>query len=78
MKDAPHPNAARLFINFLFSREGQQFLVDKGQQRSLAPDVTEPADRMPLSKIKLLTADPGEQEKAADEIRRKYAEFFGT
>jgi iron(III) transport system substrate-binding protein len=78
MKDAPHPNAGRLFLNFLFSREGQQFLVDNGQQRSLAPDVKEPADRMPLSKIKLLTADPEEQEKAADEIRRKYAEFFGT
>src|SRR6185437_2433978 len=78
VKDAPHPNAARLFINFLFSREAQQFLVDNGQQRSLDPDVTEPADRMPLSKIKLLTADPEEQAKATEEIRRKYAEFFGT
>lgn len=78
MKDAPHPNAARLFINFLFSREGQQFLVDNGQQRSLDPDVKEPADRMPLSQIKLLTADPEEQEKATEEIKRKYAEYFGT
>jgi iron(III) transport system substrate-binding protein len=78
MKNAPHPNAARLFIEFLFSREGQQFLVDNGELRSLDPDVREPADRMPLSKIKLLTADPEEQEKATEEIRRKYAEYFGT
>ena len=78
MKDAPHPNAARLFINFLFSREGQQFLVDTGQQRSLNPDVEEPADRVPLSKIKVLTTDPEEQEKAMEEVKRKYAEYFGT
>ena len=78
MKDAPHPNAARLFIAYLFSREGQQLLVDKGYVRSFHPDVQEPADRVKLSQIKLLTADPAQQEKAVDEIKRKYAEYFGT
>ena len=78
MKDAPHLNAARLFISYLFSLEGQQFLVDKGHLRSFHPDVKEPPDRVPLSEIKLLTADPAEQEKAVDEIKRKYAEYFGT
>jgi iron(III) transport system substrate-binding protein len=78
MKDAPHPNAGRLFISFLFSREGQQLLVDMGQLRSFHPDVKEPADRVPLSSIKVLTADPAEQEKAVDEIKRRYAEYFGT
>jgi len=78
MKDAPHPNAGRLFINFLFSREGQQYLVDKGFLRSFHPDVKEPADRVPLSKIKVLTADPVAQEKAIEEIKQKYAEYFGT
>ncbi len=78
MKDAPHPNAGRLFISFLFSREGQQLLVDMGQLRSFHPDVKEPADRIPLSSIKLLTADPAEQEKAVEEIKRRYAEYFGT
>jgi iron(III) transport system substrate-binding protein len=78
MKDAPHPNAARLFISFLFSREGQQLLVDKGHLRSFHPDVTEPADRVKLSEIKLLTTDPAAQEQAIDEIKRRYAEYFGT
>ncbi|HET7594148.1 MAG TPA: extracellular solute-binding protein [Stellaceae bacterium] len=78
MKDAPHPNAGRLFISFLFSREGQQLLVDMGQLRSFHPDVKEPADRVPLSSIKVLTADPAEQEKAIAEIKRRYAEYFGT
>jgi iron(III) transport system substrate-binding protein len=78
MKDAPHPNAARVFISYLFSREAQQFLVDKGYVRSFHPDVQEPADRVTLSQIKLLTADPVEQEKAVDEIKRRYQEYFGT
>ena len=50
MKDAPHPNAARLFISYLFSREGQQLLVDMGGLRSFHPDIKEPADRVPLSR----------------------------
>jgi iron(III) transport system substrate-binding protein len=78
MKDAPHPNAARLFIGFLFSHEGQQLLVDKGHLRSFHPDIIEPADRTPLAQIKALTVDPRELEKAIEEIKRKYAEYFGT
>lgn len=78
MKDAPHPNAARLLISYLFSREGQQLLVDAGHLRSFHPDVKEPADRVPLSRIKVLTADPVAQEKAIEQIKRKYAEYFGT
>jgi iron(III) transport system substrate-binding protein len=78
MKDAPHPNAARLFISFLFSREGQQLLVDKGHLRSFHPNIIEPADRVPLSRIKVLITDPVEQDKASEEIKAKYAEYFGT
>jgi iron(III) transport system substrate-binding protein len=78
MKDAPHPNAARLFISFLFSREGQQLLVDKGHLRSFHPDIVEPADRVPLSRVKVLTTDPVEQDKASEEIKTKYAGYFGT
>src|SRR5258708_31482040 len=36
---APHPNAARLFISYLFSRETQQFMSDVGGMRSLRPHV---------------------------------------
>ena len=78
MKDAPHPNAARLFISFLFSREGQQLLVDKWYLRSFHPDIVEPADRVPLSQIKVLTTDPIEQDKASEEIKAKYGKYFGT
>jgi iron(III) transport system substrate-binding protein len=56
--DAPHPNAARVLQNFLFSAKIQQLIVDEGGQRSMHPDVTEPADRTPLKDIKLLPDDP--------------------
>jgi len=78
MQAAPHPNAGRLFASFLFSREGQQLLVDRGHVCSFHPDVQEPADRLPLSQIKSLVTDPLEQEKAIEEVTRKYAEYFGT
>lgn len=77
MADAPHPNAARLFIIYLFSRDGQQMLSDIGWLRSFHPDVKLKEGVKPLSEIKLLKADPAAQEKAIDEIKKKYAEYFG-
>jgi iron(III) transport system substrate-binding protein len=48
---APHPNAARLLISFLFSRDTQQFMSDFGGLRSFHPGVTlkEGAGRSPRS-----------------------------
>jgi iron(III) transport system substrate-binding protein len=78
MKTAPHPNAARLFVSFVFSRDGQQLMSDVGGLRSFNPDVKEKPGRTPLSSIKLLKADPLEQERANEDVKRKYAEYFGT
>ncbi|MGO8916125.1 MAG: ABC transporter substrate-binding protein [Stellaceae bacterium] len=78
MKDAPHPSAARLFISFLFSRAGQQLMCDVGGVRSFHPEVRDPEGRVPLKSIKLIEADPLEQEQGIEEIRRRYAEYFGT
>lgn len=75
--DAPHPNAARLFVSYLLSLEGQQLLVDMAWLRSFHPEVKLKAGMKPLSEIKLMQADPAAQEKAIDEIKKKYAEYFG-
>jgi len=75
---APHPNAARVFQNFLFTPKIQQMIVDVGGQRSLHPDVKEPADRTPLSKIKLLPDDPAGMLPQVAEIKKKYTEIFGN
>lgn len=78
MKAAPHPNAARLFDLYLFSQEGQQLMSDRGHLRSFHPDVRETDGRKPLADINMMTGDPAQQEKAVEEIRQKYAEYFGT
>ena len=78
MKDAPHPNAARLFQCYLFSQEGQQLIVDVGALRSAHPLVKEPTDRPPLKELKLMKDDPASVESQVDEIKKKYTSYFKT
>lgn len=74
---APHPNAAKLFMSFMVSLETQQYLTDEAGLRSFHPDVKLKPGRTPLSAIKLLPSDPVAQEKATEEIKKKYAQYFG-
>ena len=76
-KNAPHPNAAKLFISYMVSQENQQYLVDTAGLRSFHPDVKEKPGRVPLSKIKLLPSDPVAQEAVTEELKKKYSEYFG-
>ena len=78
MKDAPHPNAARLFQSFLYTRVAQQMLIDVGNTRSLHPGIQEKPGRRKLKEIKVWRADPVAQLEQTEEIRRKYSEIFGT
>jgi len=75
---APHPNAARLFISYLFSRETQQFMSDVGGMRSFHPDVALKPGRRPLAQIKLMKSDPEAQERETEALKQKYAACFGT
>ena len=75
---APHPNAARLFTDFTFSREVQQVLADSEGLYTGHPEVKYPADKPKLSDLKLLTVEPEELEKRDEEIRRRFVEFFGA
>jgi iron(III) transport system substrate-binding protein len=76
LKDAPHPNAARLLQSFLFSAEGQQLMVDFGGLRSFHALVKDKAGRKPLREIKLMKDDPAAVEKQADEIKAHYSRIF--
>src|SRR6266849_1501571 len=51
---APHPNAARLFTDFTFSRDVQQVLADSEGLYTGHPGVKYPADKPKLSELKLL------------------------
>jgi len=75
-RSAPNPNAARLFQSWLHSAEAQQSLVDFAAQHSLHTQVKEKPGRRKLSEIKLMRDDPAGVEKAAEEIKSRYAQLF--
>ena len=77
-KDSPRPNAAKLFTEFIFTKESQQLLADKEGLYTGHPEVTYPADKPKLKDLKLISADPDELEKRNAEIKKRFVEFFGA
>jgi iron(III) transport system substrate-binding protein len=75
---APHPNAARLFQDFLFSTEAQQQLVEVGGLRSFHKGVKPRPDLPALGEIKLMKEDAAAVEKSGDEIKERYSKLFGV
>jgi iron(III) transport system substrate-binding protein len=75
---APHPNAARLFYDFMFSQEAQQLNSDDGGVRSFRPGVIDNNGRPTLDEIKLLRSDPNELGARLQEVKTRYEEYFGT
>jgi iron(III) transport system substrate-binding protein len=77
-KDAPHPTAARLFTDFIFTKPVQQFLADDEGLYVPHPEVTYPTDKPKLADLKILTVDPDELERRTEEIKKRFIEFFGA
>jgi iron(III) transport system substrate-binding protein len=75
-KAAPNPNAARLFQNWMHSREAQQLLVDWARQYSPHRQTVEKPGIRKLADIKLMKEDPESVEKMGDEIKTRYAQIF--
>jgi iron(III) transport system substrate-binding protein len=75
-RNAPNPNAARLFQSFFFSAEGQQMLVDEFAHRSFHGQVKEKPGHKPLSAIKLLKSDPAAVLAQSEEIKARYTKLF--
>jgi len=75
-KNAPNPNAARLFQSFCFSAECQQLISDVGGQRSVHPQVREKPGRKPFKEIKTMKEDAAGVEKMGEEIRARYSRIF--
>ena len=73
-----HPTASRLFTDFIFTKDVQQFLADSEGLYVPHPDVTYPPDKPRLSDLKLLTVDPEELERRSEEIKKRFVEFFGA
>lgn len=75
-KNAPNPNAARLFQSYCFTAECQQLVIDVGGLRSMHPLTKEKAGHRPLKDIKTLKDDAEGVEKHGEEIRARYTKVF--
>lgn len=79
MTKAPHPNAAKLFMDFYASQEGTEAVAKALGFYTTRPDVgvyPEGIGRPPLSDIKLLPADPERQTAEAAEFMDWYSGLF--
>ena len=78
---APHPNAAKLFAEFMVSKEGQQLFLDAEGQWPLRTDVSY-SDEVkryltPLDQVKALTNDwDAITPQARDEARAEFRKIF--
>ena len=70
LKRAPHPNAARLFLDFLLSREGQSLYVQTMGWVSARPDVAPPGFQEMPGGVKTLESNLSPDE--ALQVREQY------
>ena len=75
-KNAPNPNAARLFASYSFTPECQQLIIDVGGLRSVHPQTKEKPGRRPFKDIKTMKDDPVAVEKQSEEIKARYVRIF--
>lgn len=78
LKGAPHPNAARLFIDFTLSQEGNTLLArDIFGVYSSRGDVKPPEGQLPLEQTKpLLPKDLADYERASANFPEHFDSFF--
>ena len=78
---APHPNAAKLFAEFMTSQEGQQLFLDAEVQWPLRSDVTYSEEvkqfLTPLDQVKAITLDWNTiTPQARDDARAEFRKIF--
>jgi len=76
LKDTQNPEAAKAFIDFLISEEGQEMAASQGYMPA-HPGVTPPDGFPPLSKIKVMAFDPSAALSSAEADKEKFATIFG-
>lgn len=76
MANTDNPEAAKAFVDFLLSREGQELAVSQGYLPA-HPDVTPPEGFPPRSDIKLMEFDPAEALANDEENKLRFTDIFG-
>ena len=75
--DAPHPNAARLFLEYLQSEEVARISV-KTRADSLRPEVQPLAGAKSFTEVKTLQLSVAETQKGIPEVIEQWRDTFGT
>jgi iron(III) transport system substrate-binding protein len=76
LKSAPHPNAAKVFVDYLFSQENGQWMVDH-YVYATHPGARPPAGFKPLKELKTLILDPDEVVRETKDVRERFSALFG-
>jgi len=72
VKDGPNPEAGQAFIDFVLSKEIQEFLVETMQRRSIRTDVAQPDGLPGLDEVSIQNYDMAWAGAERDAIIRRY------
>jgi iron(III) transport system substrate-binding protein len=76
--DGPHPNAARLFIDWFLSPVGQKAMEEALYLHSMRPDVPGPPGGLPIKEIRLLLPEDWQAfQKSRPEFQREWDRITG-
>lgn len=76
IKNGPHPNAARLFLDFTVSKEIQELMVSRFGRRSVRKDVGPPPGVPALDKIKAIAYDMEWSGGSRSDLLKKFQELL--
>jgi iron(III) transport system substrate-binding protein len=77
LANAPHPNAARLFLEFLLGREHAEISMVYGRE-PIRPDVTPAPGVKPISEIKIISQSPDELAEKIPQAIERWRDIFGN
>jgi iron(III) transport system substrate-binding protein len=75
VKGSPHPNAAKLFAEFMLSDAAQKFFPEDGGYAART-DIDPPSGSPKLSDVKSIPVDYDEIEKETARVKRQFNEIF--
>ncbi|HEX6794354.1 MAG TPA: ABC transporter substrate-binding protein [Casimicrobiaceae bacterium] len=76
LRDTKNPEAARAFVDFLLSKEGQELAVSQGYFPA-RKDVKPPPGFPDVASLKILPVDISALEKQDEQNKKRFAELFG-
>ncbi|UFJ38913.1 ABC transporter substrate-binding protein [Brevibacillus humidisoli] len=76
LKETQNPDAAKAFVDFVLSEEGQKLAASIGYT-PIRKGVEPPAGLVPIDQMKILSADPVELEKTREADKKRFGEMMG-